>query len=165
MAKSLLRTDKEIAEIYERHMKTVYRVCFAYMKNPADSEDAVSETFFKMIQSGAAFENAEHEKAWLIRTASNICKNTLKHWWRRNKPLEEVVYLRGPENMEIDGTLEAVMGLPEKYKTVVYLYYYERYTGAEIAGLLRKPQSTVRNYLHEARLILKNKLGGEFDER
>ena len=164
MAKSLLRTDKELAEIYERHLKTVYRVCFAYMKNSADTEDAVSDTFFKMIQSAAAFENAEHEKAWLIRTATNICKNTLKHWWRKNRPLEELEPLRDKRNIEIDSTLAAVMELPDKYKTVVYLYYYEQYTGAEISNILHKPQSTVRNHLHEARIILKNKLGDEFNE-
>ena len=72
MSKSLLRTDKEIAEIYKRHSKTVYRVCFAYMKNPADTEDAVQDTFFQLIKSGPAFESEEHEKAWLIRTATNI---------------------------------------------------------------------------------------------
>lgn len=83
MSKSLLRTDKEIAEIYKRHSKTVYRVCFAYMKNPADTEDAVQDTFFQLIKSGPAFESEEHEKAWLIRTATNICKNVLRHWWRR----------------------------------------------------------------------------------
>ncbi|MBO4291018.1 MAG: RNA polymerase sigma factor, partial [Lachnospiraceae bacterium] len=49
MSKSLLRTDKEIAEIYERHKQTVYRVCFAYMKNPMDTEDAVQETFYRLI--------------------------------------------------------------------------------------------------------------------
>lgn len=71
MSNSLLRTDKEIAEIYTRHSKTVYRVCFAYMKNPADTEDAVQDTFFQLIKSGPAFESEEHEKAWLIRTASS----------------------------------------------------------------------------------------------
>ena len=82
MSNSLLRTDKEIAEIYTRHSKTVYRVCFAYMKNPADTEDAVQDTFFQLIKSGPAFESEEHEKAWLIRTASNICKDVLRHWIR-----------------------------------------------------------------------------------
>lgn len=80
MSKSLLRTDKEIAEIYKRHSKTVYRICFAYMKNPTDTEDAVQDTFFQLIKSGPAFESEEHEKAWLIRTATNICKNVLRHW-------------------------------------------------------------------------------------
>jgi len=160
---SLLRTDKEIADIYQRHVQAVYRLCFSYMKNPADAEDAVSDTFCRMIQSGAAFESEEHERAWLIRTAGNLCKNSLKHWWRRNEPLEEYDHLHDGAAAEIDGTLEAVMALPDKYKTAVYLYYYEGYTGAEIAAILRKPQSTVRNHLHEARIILKRKLGGGFD--
>ena len=82
MSKSLLRTDKEIAEIYKRHSKTVYRVCFAYMKNPADTEDAVQDTFFQLIKSGPAFESEEHEKAWLIRTATNICNSpkSIRPW-------------------------------------------------------------------------------------
>jgi len=163
MAKTLLRTDREIAEIYQRHVQAVYRLCFAYMKNPADAEDAVSDTFYRMIQSSPAFESEKHEEAWLIRTAGNLCKNKLRHWWRRNENLEDYAHLcESPA--EPDSTLEAVMALPDKYKAVVYLYYYEGYTGAEIAAILRKPQSTVRNHLHEARTILKRKLGGGFDE-
>jgi len=157
------RTDKEIADIYQRHVQSVYRLCFSYMKNPADAEDAVSDTFCRMLQSGMAFENETHEKAWLIRAAGNVCKNTLKHWWRRNEPLEDYDHLQDSEAVEIDSTLEAVMALPDKYKTAVYLFYYEEYTGAEIAAILRKPQSTIRNHLQEARTILKRKLGGEFD--
>lgn len=140
MSKSLLRTDKEIAEIYKRHSKTVYRVCFAYMKNPADTEDAVQDTFFQLIKSGPAFESEEHEN------------------------IEDFYNLPSSENIETDDIFQVVMELPEKYKTVVYLYYYEGYTSVEIAGILKKPQSTIRNYLHEARAILKERLGDDFDE-
>lgn len=163
MAKSVLRTDNEIAAIYERHVKTVYRVCYTYMKNTADTEDAVSDTFVKMIKAAPPFENAEHEKAWLIRTASNVCKDTLKHWWRRREDLDSCSdSLKADGGFENDNTLEAVCSLPEKYKTVVYLYYYEGYNSAEISALLEKPKSTIRNYLHEARNILREKLGGDF---
>ena len=162
MSNSLLRTDKEIAEIYARHSKTVYRVCFAYMKNPAETEDAVQDTFFKLIKVGPAFESEEHEKAWLIRTASNICKDVLRHWWRRRENIEDFHDLQSQEEIGPDEVLQAVMDLPEKYKAVVYMYYYEGYTGAEIAGILKKPQSTVRNYLHDARAILKERLGDDF---
>ena len=165
MAKPLLRTDKEIAEIYKRHMKTVYRVCFAYMKNPFDTEDAVQDTFYKMIRFEPTFESEEHEKAWLIRTATNICKNNVKHWFRKRADLADYETLLSAENIEIDDTFEVVMGLPDKYKTVVYLYYYEGYTTPEISSILKKPQSTVRNYLYEARGILKKRLGGDFDEK
>jgi RNA polymerase sigma-70 factor (ECF subfamily) len=164
MAKSLLRTDEEIADIYARRGKTVYKVCFAYMKNAADTEDAVQETFCRLIKYGTAFESGEHEKAWLIRTATNVCKNSLRHWFWKHEDLADYENVRGAGNVETDGTLDAVLGLPDKYKTVVYLYYYEGYTTPDISSILGKPQSTIRNYLHEARGILKEKLGGDFNE-
>lgn len=74
MADSLQRTDREITELYQRHVDTVYRVCYSYMKNRADTEDMVQDTFIKLISSGVLFQSAEHEKAWLIVTASNLCK-------------------------------------------------------------------------------------------
>ena len=176
MAQPLLRTDEEIAEIYRRHMKTVYRVCFAYLKSPGETEDVVQDTFCKLIKSKTVFENLEHEKAWLIRVAVNACKNTLRHWWCKRESLEGHENLQGAGGTQgtrdgqggqggaIYSTFEVVMSLPDKYKTVVYLYYYEGYTSVEIAGILKKPPSTIRNHLHEARSILRKELGGEFDE-
>jgi RNA polymerase sigma-70 factor (ECF subfamily) len=55
------------------------------------------------------------------------------------------------------------MGLPDKYKTALYLYYYEGYNSADIAKMLKKPASTIRNYLMEARKIMKERLGDDFD--
>lgn len=165
MTKSLLRTDKEIAIIFERHRLTVYRVCFAYMKNPADTEDAVQDTFIQLIKAGTPFDSEEHEKAWLIRTATNLCKNVLKSWWRKRMNLEDHENLQGNGNIEVDDTLRVVMDLPDKYKTVVYLYYYEGYTSVDISEILNKPQSTIRNYLHEARSVLREKLGSDFNEK
>lgn len=164
MAKTLSRTDKEIADVYERHKNTLYRICYAYMKNPADTEDAVQNTFFRLIGAGPRFENEAHEKAWLIRTAVNICKNELKAWRRKTENLEDHYELCGSADVETDSVISAVLGLPEKYKTVVYLYYYEGYRTPEIAEILKKPKSTVRNYLHEARALLRERLGDDFLE-
>ncbi len=164
MSKSLLRTDKEIEEIYERHRMTVYRVCFAYMKNPADTEDAVQETFIRLIDKNPKFESEEHEKAWLIRTATNVCKDELKHWRRKNENIDDYPELQTEDAIKTDDVFQAVMELPDKYKTVIYLYYYEGYDSAEIAGVLKKPKSTVRNHLHEARNLLKERLGECFYE-
>lgn len=164
MGHSLLRTDKELTEIYERQVNTVYRVCFTYMKNAADTEDIVQETFCKLMTSGTSFESAEHEKAWLIRTASNLCKNALRHWWRKRENIEDFNDIQDGKGIETDEILSVVMGLPDKYKNVVYLYYYEGYDSAQISSILKKPKSTIRNYLSEARKILKNKLGGDYIE-
>lgn len=151
----------DITAIYERHCRTVYRVCYAYMKHPADTEDAVQETFFRLIRSQPKLESEEHEKAWLIRTASNVCKNELKQKRRKDISLDEHTDLPAPELAEYSGIMEAVMALPEKYKNVIYLYYYEGYQTAEIAQVLRKPHSTIRNHLREARLILRERLGDD----
>lgn len=164
MEKSLFRTDKEIADIYRRHVKTVYRVCFAFMKNKADTEDVVQNTFMKLFGYKGQFQNEEHEKAWLIVTAQNLCKDLLRNWWRKNEPLEDYENLSSNSPFEIDETLKAVMKLPQKYKTAIYLYYYEGYTSPEIAAMLHKPQSTVRNYLHEARQLLRERLGKWYEE-
>jgi RNA polymerase sigma-70 factor (ECF subfamily) len=164
MTKSLLRTDGEIAALYERQKLTVYRVCFAYMKNTADTEDAVQDTFYKLIKSGTPFESGEHEKAWLIRTATNVCKNVLRNRWRKRENIEDYENLQSTGDVDIDDVFSIVMGLPDKYKTVVYLYYYEGYDSVEIAKILEKPQSTIRNYLSEARRALRERLGDDFYE-
>jgi RNA polymerase sigma-70 factor (ECF subfamily) len=135
------------------------------MQNPADTEDAVSDTFVKMIKSAPAFDSEEHEKAWLIRTASNVCKDFLKHWSRQNKDLSDYSdVLKTASHDDTDDLLDAVCSLPDKYKAIIHLYYYEGYTSVQIADILAKPQSTIRNYLHDARGILRKKLGGDMDE-
>ena len=161
---SLTRTNSEITEIYNRHSDMVYRICFAYMKNQADTEDAVQSTFCNLLKARAIFESVEHEKAWLIRTAANVCKNALRHWWRKRENLDDHENLQAAKSLfDIDETFTQVMKLPDKYKTSMYLYYYEGYDSTEIAKILQKPQSTIRYYLSNARKILceKLKLGGD----
>lgn len=165
MAKSLLRTDKEIEEIYYRNVDTVYRVCFAYLKNKADTEDMVQNTFLKLISYNKEFNNSDHEKAWLIVTATNLCKDFYKSKWIKRENIDDFENnLYTKQELNIDETFEAIMTLPHKYKTAIYLYYYEGYSCSEIADILHKPNSTIRVYLHKGRKILKNMLGGDFNE-
>ena len=164
MASSTFRSDEEIAEIYEREVKTIYRVCFTYMKNAVDTEDAVSETFFRLIRSTPVFEGFEHERAWLIRCAINVCRDSLKHSWRKNKDLADYSeVLRAEDSPEISDVADVVFSLPERYRVAIYLYYYEGYTSVQIAQMLKKTNSTIRNHLHEARKILKERLGESYE--
>ena len=160
MAGTLLRTDEELTDIYERNKNTVFRICFSYMKNYPDAEDAAQDTFVKLVRYAPGFESPEHEKAWLIRAASNVCKNMLRSPNRKTEDIDEHRELYSREKAE-DDVLNAVFQLPEKYKTPVYLYYYEGYSSVEIAKILKKPQSTVRTYLGKAKNILREKLKEE----
>lgn len=159
---TLQRTGKEITEIYNRQVNTVYRICFSFMKNTADTEDMVQETFLRLLSAGAGFVSEEHEKAWLIVTASNLCKDALKKWWRRTEDIDDPALGLQQPPFEIDGVLDAIMRLPADQKCAVYMYYYEGYSTAEIAGYLGCPQATVRSRLSRARKTLKHKLGGDF---
>lgn len=156
--KKVIRSNDEIERIYHEYSNMIYRICFAYMKNVSEAEDMVSDTFVQLIRKAPSFKNAEHEKAWLIRVATNLCKNALKHWQKKCVHMDEMEDASG-EEMKIDETMEAIRNLPDKYKTVVYLFYYEGYNSEEIATILKKPSSTVRNHLREARGILKERLG------
>lgn len=157
---ALLRTNKEILEIYDRHADTVYRVCFAYMKNAPEAEDMTQETFLRLISHEKPFENQRHEKAWLIVTASNLCKDALKKWWRYSENIDDYTYLAQESPETGNEVLDAILALPPDYKDAVYMYYYEGFSTVEIARHLNCPESTVRSRLSRARKQLQTMLGG-----
>ena len=154
------RAFDDIEAIYNRQVSTVYRVCYSYLGNRADAEDATQNVFLRLLRSGASFESDEHEKAWLIRVSANLCKDVLKASVRKNVPLDAIPEPEA-KPQEYDATLDVVLSLDEKYKDVVYLYYYEGWSTDQISGALGKPPSTIRSYLSEARALLRERLGGE----
>lgn len=157
-------TIEDISGIYDRHVDTVYRISFSFLKNRSDAEDTVQSVFLKLLSCGRTFTSYEHEKAWLIVTTSNMCKNSLKHWWRKNISLEDRQNISAGEQGDNSDVYAAVLELPNKYKTAIYLHYYEGYTTNEIARLTGKPASTIKNHLVEGRAFLRKKLGDDFDE-
>jgi len=150
---SLLRTDQEWTELYRRHVDQMYRLCYLYLRNAVDAEDAVQSVFLKLIRSRTAFRDSEHEKAWLIVAARNHCKDLLKHWWRTRRT--NVDSLPEPASREDGDTSGEVLArlllLPEKYKTALYLYYYEGYTAREIGELLGRSESAILTRLSRGR--------------
>jgi RNA polymerase sigma-70 factor (ECF subfamily) len=155
-------TDEEFTETYRRRADMVYRLCMVYLKKPADAEDAAQAVFLKLLQSYPAPRDLEHERAWLITTAKNHCKDVLKSAWRtRRVDLETLPEPasrgRGVERGE---AVERLLALPEKYRTALYLYYVEEYSVREIAEALSRKESTVQSQLLRGRKKLKIDLGG-----
>ena len=135
----VMRSEQEANRAIERYADTVRRLCMIHLKNYADTEDIFQTVFLKYALSSAAFESDEHEKAWLIRVTINACKDLLKSLFhRRTVPLDEI--LEQPAEMREDHkeVLEAVLSLPQKYREVVYLHYYEGYTAPEIGKIFRE---------------------------
>ena len=153
-----VRSQEEVASLYRRHVDMVYQICLMLMKNVPDAEDAVQTVFRKVMEYDRPFRDHEHEKAWLIVTARNECKNQLKHWWRTRREGEEVLNKLAWEQPEDGALWEAVQRLPEKYRLVLYLNCYQGYTTQETAELMGKNPSTVRGWLVQARGKLKELL-------
>lgn len=154
-----------ISSLMDKYGNTVLRVAFTYMKNRTDAEDIVQDVFLKIIEKDMVFEDDTHAKYWLIRVTANMCKNRLTSFWNRNKCSDENMKEDGVFDTYDEGqpVLEAVMSLPDKYKTAVYMYYYEDLPVAEIAKALKKNETTVRSYLFRAREKLKDLLKEEYD--
>ena len=148
-----------IEAIYQKYKDNIFAIGFNYFKNPSDADDVVQETFLKLFRYQAEFESEAHLRNWLIRVAINECKRvTLSTWFKKKVSLEEYteqIYFAQPEESEV---FTAVMNLPQKYRQVIHLYYYEDYSTQEIAALLGINQSAVTTRLLRGREKLKHTL-------
>lgn len=149
----------DVEALFKRHFAMVYRLCYSYLGSPADAEDAAQTVFLKLLDNPRRFQSEDHERAWLLVCASNLCKDLLKSAGHtRVYALPESESSRMGTSDQLDETIDAVLSLPLKYKDCVYLHYYEGYKTGEIAKMLGIPGSTVRNRLREARELLRRKL-------
>jgi RNA polymerase sigma-70 factor (ECF subfamily) len=148
----------------DRHKDMVFRVALNYLGSSFDADDVVQDVLLKLYTHEEGFADEQHLKHWLIRVTINICKNMLRSPWRRNHvDLDELtasVELQCDD--EASELFQAVMSLKEKYRVVLYLFYYEDYTVSQIAGILGIKESAVTTRLSRARTMLRN--GGYFDE-
>ena len=148
-------------EVYDRQSRAVYHLAMTYLKNTADAEDAVHNVFVNYIKHKPEFKDSEHEKAWFIVATKNYCKNVLKNFWKSRVDMGNIPENNYEEKDEDSLLLDKIMGLPVKYREVLYLYYYEEYSIREISRLLSRNESTIQTQLAEARKKLKNILGKE----
>lgn len=154
---SRIESNDKISIALKTYSDMVYRICFIYLHTEADMDDAFQEVFLKLFQKEISFKSKEHEKAWIIRVTINQCKDMLKSSWRKKVTLVENVESQLEDTAENE-LLQIVLSLPQKYKDVIYLYYYEGYTVPELAELLKQKENTIYSHLHRAKKLLKQKL-------
>ena len=159
-----MRSEQEAARAIQRYSDTVRRLCAVHLKNEADTEDIFQTVFLKYVLSSVSFESEEHEKAWFIRVTINACKDLLKGFFRRHAvPLDEVKERPAQPPPDYRDVWEAVFSLPQKYRDVVYLHYFEEYTAPQISRILGKNVNTVYTLLTRSKQMLREKLGGGYD--
>lgn len=155
----------ETQALAEQYRDRLFAAAFQVCGNAADAEDAAQEALLRYHLSDKEFENQEHIRAWLLRVAVNWAKNISRSFWRRNTlPLEEYMETLTFDCQESREIFREVMALPEKYRLVIHLYYYEDYSVEEIARILGIRVSNVKVRLSRGRQMLKATLQEVWDD-
>lgn len=150
-----------VREAVHKYGDMLYRLCFVMLRNTADAEDAVQETFIAYTTKSPVFSDKEHEKAWLLKVASNKCRDILR--FRNRHQLTELSELEAVvQDDESSHILEALMELPEKFRLVLTLYYIDEYKIKEIAEIIKKTPSAVKMRLQKGRKLLEEKYRKEY---
>ncbi|MCI8358389.1 MAG: sigma-70 family RNA polymerase sigma factor [Lachnospiraceae bacterium] len=151
---------QELAALYRNNL---FAVAFNVCKNAQDAEDIVQDTFLQYYTGKNQFDSEQHIRAWLIRVAINKAKNINRSFWRRNRTsLEDYMETLAFETPESENLFETVMQLPEKYRIVIHLFYYEDYAVKEIADVLKISESNVKARLSRGRELLRKVLKEEW---
>lgn len=172
-----LKTQDSFEQVMKKYTPTVYRIALTRLGDPTEAEDAAQDVFLRYFKADITFESEEHRKAWLIRCAVNRANSVAASAWFRHRAGSEVSeYPEGAKALSENaafsdptaeyseaaarrrGILDAVMRLPSKYRTVIYLFYFEDMSIAEIGKATKTKQPTVRSQLSRARDMLKQHL-------
>lgn len=151
------KSEPDVSRILQTYGDMLYRTAYLLLGNPHDVQDILQEVLLRYMEKAPDFLSQDHEKAWLLRVASNCCKDCLR-FRKRNSYIElELLkeYLPAPEKQQF---MREVYALPAKYKTVLILFYFEGYSAKEIAEITRISENAVKKRLQRARETLKLEL-------
>lgn len=144
---------------YNLYGNMVFRIAMVNLGNKEDAEETMQEAFYKLLYKSPEFKDEEHEKAWLIKVTVNLCRDILRSvWQKRVVKMDDIeTYYGDPYDSNI---LKDIVQLPTKYKTVIYLYYFEDYSIKQISEILKIKESAAKMRLQRGRQLLKMELEG-----
>lgn len=156
--------EERLTRLMQTHGNSVLRVCYLYLKDHALAQDAAQTTFVKAWQAIHTLQEGSTEKAWLMRIAVNTCKSILRsreyRLYAHSPDMEELPDPAAEDDLPDATVLNTVMALPEKYREVIMLHYYQGLSSPVMAKVLKLPQATVLTRLHRARKLLESQLKG-----
>lgn len=151
--------EQEARRLVDNYSDMILRLSLNYLKSRQEAEDICQNVFLKYMSTKVSFQSEEHEKAWMIRTTINACKDVLKSAYHQRMVVTEDVWSHAQwEEDAYEEVREAVFLLPERYRSAIYLYYFEGYSTKEIAKILGKTQNSVSLSLSRGRKRLRNML-------
>ena len=141
----------ELEEIIKKYGDSVYRLAFMNVKKRELADDIYQDVFLKLIKKKERIDSEEHLKAWLLRTTINCCKDYWKSRWFKSVLYEDKDLDAFDVEKKTGYVTECVQKLPEKYRNVIHLYYYEGYSIKEISEMLGRSENTISSQLARGR--------------
>lgn len=157
----------DFEKIINKYGDMVYRIAVVYGNTKEDAEDIFQEVFLRLVTYNQRLQSEEHIRNWLIRVTVN-CGKTHKMNWIKHQTLpleEEIVADTESSQSEMEWKVyAAVKSLPEKYRIIIHLYYYEELSIKEISECLDRKEGTIKSQLARGRELLSRKLGKGFED-
>lgn len=155
-------TDFEFEKKYKLYNKLLFSIIYGYTLNEQDSNDILQDVFIKYINLDKKFDDLDSEKYYLIRMTINMCKNHYKKY-------KNIEYLDNddiPDEKNNNYVLRYIIkNLPQKYKEVIILYYYDSYDIKSISKILKISVDAVKKRLERAKDKIREELGDEYETR
>ena len=153
-------TEKEFEKYYFLYSKEVFKVAYSYTNQKEEAEDILQNVFVKLINNKNQFKDDQEIKYWLIRITINESIDYLRYRNKRKK-IKDYIYQAEYRNNKEQENFELsyhISKLPDKYKKVILLYYYNNYSTKDISSLLKIKEDNVRKLLERGRKLLKERL-------
>lgn len=146
--------DELLTRLVETYQTPLLHTCYMILHDEALAEDAVQETFIKAYKALERFRGESSEKTWLFRIGMNVCRDMRRgRWFRyvdRRVALETLPIPAAGQEEDYAELAQAILLLPDKYKEVILLHYYQNMNLREIAQTLGLAPSSVSNRLKKA---------------
>ena len=151
-------SEKQFDYVYNEYAKELYTIAYGYTHNRDDSIDIMQNAYVVLLEANKKFESNEHIKYFLIRVTINESLDLLKSASKKRviKNNDVVVNFPVTKKEELPYDLsEIVNTLPEKYKTIIILHYYDYMKIKDISNVLKISEPAVKKRLERARNLIK----------
>lgn len=158
------KTEKILIHCITEHKENVYRLAYSYVKNKDDALDIVQDSIYKAMTNLDHLKNPDSVKSWFYRIVVNTALDCLRKNNKDQTMDPELIEAYSPvvedsyTDIDLNQTLES---LPDKYRSVIILRYFEDLKIDEVAVVLDENINTIKTRLYQALQILRVKLNNE----
>lgn len=164
-------SEAVIEEILEAYGNKILKLCFVQLGNKEEAEDATQEVFLKVFNNLKRYNGESSMYTWIYRITINTCFDILKK--RKKHTFEDISlyldFIKDSKETEeaiissltSQNIIDALMRITEKYRILLYMFYFEELKISQIAFILQEKENTIKTRLKRGKNALRRIIEGE----